>query len=375
MISQLHKYKTKLLKQGFLDEKINIIASDKEFVYLGDNYFKDLLEDIISKHGASSLCLIKPPLNLIKWLTKRTGYTLLEPNDTESKTFLHDIPVLKNLSHVDEINSLISKRKGLIVEDYILSVGHITVEQAYINASSIYHSLYIKYLEFVLEKGFSSLEEREDFLKLKEFSELKEVKRSFLNGSSKEDVLKDMALAGLLTIEHSLVDSFFGNISAKFLDSILISATASSMDELESEIIEVDMKGELTTSIIASSELSAHRLIYQATNRLAILHGHPKFSVVMSMLCDKREKCQISDCHSLCDEVRYIEAIPVVSGEIGEGITKAIAKVVDSEVVLIYGHGLFCMSETVENAFYSLYSSEKKLRAKYFELLSDKWGV
>ncbi len=80
------------------------------------------------------------------------------PRDTETRTFLHDIPILRQseLATTQPRHArLLGNRKGIVVEGIgIIANGALTVEQAYINWSSVFHSTYIKYLEDVLENGF-----------------------------------------------------------------------------------------------------------------------------------------------------------------------------------------------------------------------------
>ena len=81
------------------------------------------------------------------------------PRDTETRTFLHDIPLLRRTELGERpaavIAELLGSRKGIIVEGIgIIASGALTVEQAYINWSSVFHSTFIKYLEDLLQDGF-----------------------------------------------------------------------------------------------------------------------------------------------------------------------------------------------------------------------------
>ena len=90
------------------------------------------------------------------------------PSDTENRTFLHDIPFIRAGEQEDRlaerIATLLGGRKGIIVEGVgIVAVGAITVEQAYINYSSVFHSTFVKYLQDILADGFLLPGEQEAF--------------------------------------------------------------------------------------------------------------------------------------------------------------------------------------------------------------------
>ena len=96
-------------------------------------------------------------------------------------------------------------------------------------------------------------------------------------------IIRAMDEAGKATVAAGLVDSFFGNISFRKDSLIYISQTGSSLDELPGRIDCVPLDGSSTCEITSSSELWAHVKIYELTGDRVILHGHPRFSVIMSM--------------------------------------------------------------------------------------------
>ena len=164
------------------------------------------------------------------------------------------------------------------------------------------------------------------------------------------------------------MDSFFGNISVIDGNLLYISQTASSLDELAGCIDPVPMDNSSTTGITASSELLAHRRIYEQTGAAVILHGHPKFSVIMSMLCDS-ENCTVTDCWKDCPHVRYMGGTPVVAGEIGAGgLAKRVPPVIgETGRAIVYGHGTFAIGRTgFEEAFRGMVDMENWCRDEYF---------
>ncbi len=95
-----------------------------------------------------------------------------------------------------------------------------------------------------------------------------------------------MSQAGKQVVADRLVDSFFGNVSYCLNHILYISQTGAALDELDGCIDPVPLDGSTSAGITASSELSAHLEIIARTGCRAILHGHPRFSVILSMDCD-----------------------------------------------------------------------------------------
>jgi ribulose-5-phosphate 4-epimerase/fuculose-1-phosphate aldolase len=181
--------------------------------------------------------------------------------------------------------------------------------------------------------------------------------------------------AGRAVVSQQLVDSYFGNISYVFDRRIFISQTGSSMDELEGCIDIVPLDGSSSAGITASSELTAHRNIYLRTGSTAILHGHPRFSVIMSMYCN-RSGCDRSICHRACPEKRDILSTPVVSGEIGTGsagLMNTVPPAMEAgRGVIVYGHGVFTAgSGTFRGPFDMLLEIEEKCRTAYFSAANE----
>ena len=134
------------------------------------------------------------------------------------------------------------------------------------------------------------------------------------------------------------------------------------------------MDNSTTTGITASSELLAHRRIYEASGCHTILHGHPKFAVVMSMLCEEQH-CPVSDCWKDCAKVRLLGDTPVVAGEIGAGgLAKRVAPVIAGQGrAVVYGHGVFTAGNDFGEAFRAMVEVENWCRSEYFRRLDARW--
>lgn len=384
---QIAKYTAKMLAdRSALPGHISFAAKDDLMISDGQPELCRIAEGVLARLNCLALCAAKPSLPFADFLVARSpeNDTAIVPRDTETRTFLHDIPFIRASELGDDpasrIAELLGSRKGVIVEGVgIIANGALTVEQAFINWSSVFHSTFVKYLEDLLTEGFRFPEEREAFHQFRTewLRPLTADGLSFRTGplTVHGEILDEMATVGRYTVERGLVDSFFGNISCRNGEMIYISQTASSLDELEGCIDPVPFLNSSTTGITASSELAAHRRIYETSDALTILHGHPKFAVVMSMLCEETN-CPVVDCWRDCDKVRMMGGTPVVAGEIGAG---GLAKRVPPVIVgpgraLVYGHGVFTIGrQDFEEAFRSLVEVENWCRNEYFRRIDARF--
>ena len=388
MKDQIEKYTGKLIAdRSACPDAIAFAAQDDTLITSGAPELSSLAGATLSRLNSLALVAARPSLPFADFLVARAalGETAIIPQDTETRTFLHDIPLLRQkdlpADPSAEIARLLGNRKGVIVEGVgIVAVGAITVEQAFINYSSVFHSTFVKYLQDLLSCGFLIPGEREAFQAfrqewLKPLSAEGLLFREALP-ATKDEVLDEIETVGRYTVERGLVDSFFGNISARVGELIYISQTAASLDELKGCIDPVPTDNSSTTGITASSELLAHRKIFEETGARVILHGHPKFSVVMSMLCETRD-CPVQDCWKDCPHVRLLGGTPVVAGEIGAGgLAKRVPPVIGATgSAIVYGHGVFTLGrEGFGEAFAAMVDVENFCREEYFRRLEKAQG-
>ena len=264
----------------------------------------------------------------------------------------------------------------------IVSYGTVSPEQGFVYYSSTIFSCFVLFFFEYLEaarRGDIDDEYRAVFKDV--VSQLPEMHRDLpplTKGpfDDEDTILSAMAEAGRGVVQYGLVDSFFGNISYRLGETIYISQTGSSLDELEGCIDPCLMDGSSTTGLTASSELTAHEDVYRRADVDCILHGHPKFSVIMSMDCDKPDCENRGMCHIKCTECRTVEGIPIVPGEIGTGPTGLCntlpPAVASSGAAIVHGHGLFTSSTSDFNeAFAKLLKTENLCRELYFKRIEE----
>jgi len=386
MHDQLEKYADKLLSdRSALEGRIAVAAKDDVLIVHGESELAELAGRVLERLNALSLVAAAPSLPFADLLVARAGEgeSCIEPRDTETRTFLHDIPFIRRAElssrPEEQIAPLLGNRKGVIVEGVgIFASGGVTVEQAYINYSSVFHSTFVKYLQDILQNGYLLPEEEgavERFF-AHWLQPLSDEGLDFHPGSleRREEILREIVTVGRYTVERGLVDSFFGNISCRTDRLIYISQTAASLDALAGCIDPVPFDNSSTVGITASSELAAHRRIYETCDAKVILHGHPKFSVVMSMLCEEKG-CTVKDCWRDCPHVRFLGGTPVVAGEIGAGgLAKRVPPVIGGPGrAIVYGHGVFTIGrQGFGEAFRAMVEVENWCRGEYRRLLEVK---
>ncbi len=340
---------------------------------------------------------IEPYASIISFLAQKAlkSHGTISPKDCETRTFLHDLPVIDEFDP-DKIIRILKNRKTVIVAPKtigpkeigpaVIAHGTVSPEQGFVTISSVCFASFIKfftdYLE-ALQKGIATDREHALFDAVAPHlgGTVQKKMPSLMKGPFKneEAVYSAVIEAGFKTVEYGLVDSFFGNVSYLWNNTLYISQTGSSLDELAGCIDPVPLDGSTSAGITASSELSAHMETIQRTGCEAILHGHPKFSVILSMDCDPVEKaaCDFSDqCHIKCPKKRSANGIPIVPGEVGTGpfglcntLPLALEK---NNSAIVYGHGLFTIGKNdFSEAFASLLSVEHACQRLYFEKIKQ----
>lgn len=398
MLRLINKYLKKLELQGLADGE-DAIFSALDAELFSNKPLKDDVSELSKVFDLMNINTIlfskpaEPYWSIIKEILKTdTETTKIVPLDCETRTFFHEIPVIDDFSP-HTISGALSTRKAAIIRDRgIVTYGTVSPEQAFVSFSSTCFSTFVKYFydsllyfEDCYSKGLPP-----DPNRLLNFRKIITILPSAFNlkpltassPETEDDVIRMLSEAGRAVVNARLVDSYFGNISYVYGDKIYISQTGSSMDELECCIDAVPLDGSSSTGITASSELSAHKNIFYATGDNAILHGHPKFSVIMSMYCEIRDCPHFRDvdyCYRRCRERRYMAGVPVVSGEIGTGPTGLVNTVPEamkeSKGVIVFGHGVFTSGrDSFQKAFNLLLEIEERCRKAYFEAI-EKLGI
>ncbi|MBN1196661.1 MAG: rRNA adenine dimethylase, partial [Candidatus Aminicenantes bacterium] len=187
----------------------------------------------------------------------------LQARDTETRTFLHDIPVAP-AADADTLLPFLRRRKGVIAPGpRLVTTGTVTPEQAFIAFSSMIHACFVLYCLDYLDRrratAVSLQEEREFESFMEQLPPPPTLGSPLIEGPFADEraVIAAVAEAGKRTVAAGLVDSYFGNVSCRHNDRIYISQTGSSLEALENAIDACPMDLSSCTGITASSELPA----------------------------------------------------------------------------------------------------------------------
>jgi len=382
----IYRYEKKMIEQKLVLPGDPVLAElDTEIVWNRQHPSIPVLEPIFSKLNINSL-LFSPPAEPYRSIIDHLAECapdVITLKDNETRTFLHDIPVIHTFSPGPIIKRL-KQRKCVVIPGHgIVTCGTVSPEQTYVNFSSVLFSCFVKYFADYLTDailGNLSREQRDTFDRVNSYLKpFPEVDVHLKKGpfSSEDAVYGAISEAGKPIVNYGFVDSVMGNISCRYQNTLYISQTGSFLDELESCIDPCPIDNSSCTGITASSELPTHLEIVRNSAYNAILHGHPKFAVIMSMICEKEQDCAFNGmCHVKCPESRYVRNIPIVTGESGTG-PRAICNtvppaVIDHQAAIVYGHGVFTAGEDDFNdPFYRLCSIEKMCREEYFNGISQ----
>ncbi len=310
----------------------------------------------------------------------------LFPRDNETRLFLHDLPVACEFSAQALVQGL-ARRKGLILPGpRLAAVGPFTPEQALVTLSSLCFAAFVLFFSACLEDlraGRATPAQRAALGRAASFlpparTDLPVLARGpFRDGPA---ACAAMAQAGRATVDYGLVDSAFGNVSALVDHTVWISETGSSLDRLEGETVACPLDGSSCEGITASSELPAHNAIYAAVPQTrCILHGHPRFAVILSLDCERGDCPERGHCHLRCPEPRSAGGVPIVPGETGSGqwglgrtLPPALAR---NNAAIVLGHGLFATGRRdFQEAFAVLLDTENACREEYFRRVRDLGG-
>lgn len=377
------KYACKLAAAGLADPGAPLIGGlDAELVWNRTDSACAELEQVFKGLNINSLLFAEPAepyRSIIAYLAVKSGGAI-QPSDCETRTMLHDLPVIRHFESGLIIQAL-KQRKSVIIPDRgIVTWGTVSPEQAFIFFSSVCFACFVKFFADYLadsRAGTVAAEQRSVFeMACSKLDALPGTPPQLMRGPFNDEASVYQAIieAGRVTVKHHLVDSFFGNVSYRYGNTLYITQTGSSLDELEGCIDPCPLDGSSCAGITASSELTAHREVVLNTGMNAVLHGHPKFSVILSMDCEKKNCPLDGQCHIRCAEKRSIQDVPIVPGEVGAGpygLCNTLPPAMEgNRGVIVYGHGLFTVArEDFNDAFSNLLDIERTCRNVYFERL------
>jgi len=166
---------------------------------------------------------------------------------------------------------------------------------------------------------------------------------------------RDLFLIGI-NASHS------GNISVRAGNKIYITRTGCMLGDIQpGDVVCVDLND--NAAGIASREIIVHRSIYLNTAAKAIIHSHPPYTIVLSILEDSIIPID-SEGNFFLDSVPIFETQQTIgSEEVAQKIPEFLKK--HGKIAVLKYHGSFAMGENLEEAFLWTTTLEKSAQMAY----------
>lgn len=386
-------YARSLAAAGLCDpDEVLVGGSDAEVVWSRPDPLAPALERIMERLSLAAMLLLRPrePYRSTLGFLAREALArdaTITPSDCETRTFLRELRTTASFEE-DALTVALRFRKAVVVSDLdgepaIVAHGALHPAQAFVTASSVGFAAFVKFFgdHLALQRTGRISPEREAAFDRAwaGVRALPESAPALLQGPFEDaaGAREAMCEAGRATVDLGLVDSVFGNVSYRVGDVLHISQTGAPLDAMQGQIDPCPLDGSTCAGLTASSELSAHLDALARTGSRALLHGHPRFAVIMSMDCERRERCPNTDaCHLRCSESRTAGGAPIIPGEVGRGphglchtLPPALA---GSSAAIVHGHGVFAHDPIDFNGpLQALLDVEKRCMADYVSALKD----
>lgn len=167
-----------------------------------------------------------------------------------------------------------------------------------------------------------------------------------------KEIIRQMRSLGRDIFLRGLVGSHSGNMSVRVEDQIYITRTRSMLGRLKKEdMVKVPME-KIGKNVLkkASTETPVHIHIYKNTNAKAVLHAHPPYSVLLSVITKSEYLVPID-----WEGRLILKTIPFIRVGEDEEQEKKGKKISDSlknnNIVVVRGHGSFAIGDSLEEAY------------------------
>ncbi len=308
--------------------------------------------------------ILAEPYSTISMYFIDNKYKEIVPVDSESELFLPRIPILHH-SEISGITDLIKDTGAILSSDRCILTGNKDSNiSPFVILSIACFSIFVKFFLTILNKrreGELTLQDLDYIDRIRSYDH-KYVPSTKIDQPIRGTNAKLMiGSAGRSLVSRKLVDSIFGNISVREGEYLYISTSGSYLDDLENHIVKIPLNGSVECEPAPSSETEVHRNIYKTIDGNTIIHGHPLFTVILSL------DCKFPDCSS----INNIPVVPSAStGPMGKPEVSVPDAIRNNGCVIVRGHGIFCSgNNNFDNSLKNMIDIENYCREEYFRRL------
>ncbi len=154
-----------------------------------------------------------------------------------------------------------------------------------------------------------------------------------------------------------LNNSHSGNLSIKDGDNMIITASGAMLHQLSnSSLIRTSLGHNDQNQHLASSEYPVHRAVYQHTNAGAVVHAHCPYLVAESFFANQITPMDAEGLHYFPEGIPVVQVKnPIASEEVALSASNFLGKYA---AMVVRGHGVFAVGETLSHAYQTISSLE-----------------
>ncbi|NOT02203.1 MAG: fuculose phosphate aldolase [Phycisphaerales bacterium] len=162
------------------------------------------------------------------------------------------------------------------------------------------------------------------------------------------ELLPQFQSAGESLLSCRCNNSHSGNLSVRRGQQIVITRTGAMLARLTADdLVVTSLSPTPDESTRASSETPAHLEIYRRTSAAAVAHGHALSAVAAGWLTDRLEPLDLEGAYYF-NSIPVLEHVPATAdASLGQALADLLKK---SPVVILRGHGVFAVGDTLESA-------------------------
>ena len=169
--------------------------------------------------------------------------------------------------------------------------------------------------------------------------------------------LNDFRQVGNDLFAAGLNNSHSGNLSIRLNDDqMVITRTGCMLHHIDhSDLITTAIRHEDYQTLKASRELPVHRSIYLHTNAKAIVHAHSPHVIAESLSGKhiENDRLILKDAEGLYYFANGVSVIEAQNAIASEEVAELVIPVLKtSKIVIVKGHGVFSIGESLEEAYH-----------------------